>query len=369
MGDKPTTWRGHAQRLAACATGGADRAGRPGAVAAVNDCLWTRGSVPRSMYAGPGRAVWLAAVNEALRSRGLPEATDHEFHIAPEGGLPPAPGRPGDPAARPDPWTWATAHAVSKAKCSGTIHRVIFDRGSITYPDHPSNALQDADCYRSPHLRAVDEARQAAGPLPYFTVGHFAELGVETVPLRISGETGWNRCPDLEPDPADERYEQRYGATHYDDELRAALIPPVEDFTLHDPLRPDLTAVSVRRSPGLPEGAWWHGPGTLSVSVCLSAWWPLEVHGRPWRRVGGLLALDVTAWDLQRSAPTEMLLLDWADDPDAHPDTSDGDHELWWEEIGGPLAPVLVRAEVAPSGPSGAEWTIHSELDRTVLHA
>ncbi|MFI7082553.1 hypothetical protein ACIBUR_02950 [Streptomyces anulatus] len=64
---------------------------------------------------------------------------------------------------------------MSKAKCSGTVHRVVFDRGSITYPDHPPNNLQDAACYRSPHLRAVDEARRAAGPLPYFPLGHFAQ--------------------------------------------------------------------------------------------------------------------------------------------------------------------------------------------------
>lgn len=368
MSDEPMTWRGHAQRLAACAADGADQAGRPGAVAAVNEFLWERGSVPRSLYAGPGRAVWLAAVNEALRSRCLPEAADHEFHIAPDGGLPPLPGRPGDPAARPDPWTWATAHAVSKAKCSGTMHRVIFDRGSITFPDHPEDTLQNADCYRSPHLRAVYDAREAAGPLRRYTPGYFTALGLEVVPFDFGWEHGWHTRPDLEPDQDDERYEQRHAATVYDDELHAALIPPVKDFTLHDPLRPDLTTVSVRRTPGLPEDAWWRGPGTLSMSVCLSAWWPLEVEERPWNRVGGLLALDVLTWDLQRSVPSEMLLLDWADDPTAQLDTSDDEYEGLWEEIGAPLAPVLVRAEVTPAYPSGTTWRIFTELDRTILN-
>jgi hypothetical protein len=311
--------------------------------------------------------VWLEAVNEALRSRGLPEAADHEFHIAPEGGLLAAPGRPGNPAARPDPWSWVTAHAVSRAKCSGTMHRVVFDRGTITYPDHPEDTLRDADCYRSPHVRAVHEARDAAGPLSLFTPGYFTALGLESVPFEFGQGQGWGSRPELEPDRDDERYEQMYGMTVYDDKLRAALMPPVKDLMLHDPLRPDLTTVSVRRIPGLPENAWWRGPGSLSMSVCLSAWWPLEVRDRPWRHVGGLLALDVLAWDLKRSVPSEMLLLDWSDDPAAQLDTSDDDSAWCWEECGRPLAPVLVRAEVTPADSSGTAWRIFTELDRTVL--
>ncbi|MBV9025901.1 MAG: hypothetical protein JO362_19415 [Streptomycetaceae bacterium] len=367
MGKEPMTWCAHAQRLSACAAGGAERAGRPGAVAAVNERLWARGSVPRSLYAGPGRALWLAAVNEVLRARGLPEAADHEFHIAPEGGLPPTPGRPGDPTARPDPWMWAVPHAVSKAKCSGTVHQVVFDRGTLSYPDHPADTLHEADCYRSPHLRAVHEAREAAGPLCCFTPGYFTELGLAVVPFRYGWEHGWSARPDLSPDPDDERYEQRYATTVYDDTLRAALIPPLEDLTLHDPLRPDLTTVTVRRTPHLPAGAWWRSPGILSMSVCLSAWWPLEVRDRPWNRVDGLLALDVLAWDLKRSVPHEMLLLDWADDPAAQLHEPTGEYEQWWETIGAPLAPVLVRAEVTSS--HGTGWKIFTELERTVLNA
>ncbi|MFP8940371.1 hypothetical protein ACLIYM_02900 [Streptomyces fenghuangensis] len=91
--------------------------------------------MPRSLYRGPGRALWPAAVNRVLRDHGRPEAADHEFHHAPERSLPTLPAWPDNPATRPDPWRWATtAHAISRAACQGTVHRVVFDRGRITQP-------------------------------------------------------------------------------------------------------------------------------------------------------------------------------------------------------------------------------------------
>jgi hypothetical protein len=270
MNQRPRTGSEHAELLAAYAARGADAEGRPGAVAAVNARLWRRGAVPRSLYQNPARELWLTAVNDVLRERGLVQAADHEFHTAPEGGLPDAPSAAGDPAGRPDPWTWAIPHAVSKARCGGAVHRVVFDRGAITHPDHPGGTWQTAACHRSPHLKAVTDAPEAAGPLAYFTPTYFTDLGMEKVPF--NWEMCWGSQPEVYPDPGDDRYCQRYAATLYDDDLREAVFPAVDAVTVHDPLRPELTAVTVRRVPGLPDTAWWSGPGTLRMEVCLSAW-------------------------------------------------------------------------------------------------
>lgn len=362
MSSQPATLHDHAERLAAHAAAGARRGGRPEAVAAVNARLRRPGRVPRSFYRGRGRALWLAAVNHVLRDHGWPEAADHEFHHAPDGGLPAAPAQPGDPATRPDPWRWATAHAVSRATCQGTVHRVVFDRGRITHPDHPDGTWQTATCHRSPHLRAVKDAQDAAGPLRYFTPTWFTDHEVETVPWEVT--MCWGPVPDLHPDADDKRFCQRLAATCYNDDLHAAIFPPVQDLTLHDPLRPDLTGITASRGTDLPDGAWWQAPGTLHMTVCLSAWWPLEVAARPWRQVQGLPALDVLAWDLERPAPHQMLLLDWTDDPAARLLPHRGP---WVEETGGPIVPVLLRAEVTDQ-PDGT-WRIVAELDRTLLTA
>jgi hypothetical protein len=188
---------------------------------------------------------------------------------------------------------------------------------------------------------------------------------MEKVPF--NWEMCWGSQPEVYPDPGDDRYCQRYAATLYDDDLREAVFPAVDAVTVHDPLRPELTAVTVRRVPGLPDTAWWSGPGTLRMEVCLSAWWPLEVRDRLWSQVDGLLALDVLAWDLERAVPREMFLLDWTDDPTIRlPDDDDDDLEDWRHDIGAPVAPVLVRAEVTGTGQPTDPWHIFTELERVV---
>ncbi|MFH0245827.1 hypothetical protein ACGRHY_26370 [Streptomyces sp. HK10] len=363
MTSQPTTPHDHAERLAAHAAAGARRDGRVGAVAAVNDRLRRPGAVPRPLHHDPGRALWRAAVNRVLRDHGWPEAADHEFHPAPDRSLPTTPARPDTPAHRPDPWRWTTAHAISRAACQGTVHRVVFDRGRITHPDHPDGTWQTAACHRSPHLRAVKDAQDAAGPLRYFTPTWFTDHEVETVPWEEAA-MHWGPVPDLHPDADDDRFCQRRAATRHDDDLHEAVFPPVQHLVLHDPLRPDLTGITAGRGTGLPDGAWWQAPGTLHLTVCLSAWWPLEVAARPWHHIQSLTALDVLAWDLERCAPHQMLLLDWTDDPAARLL-----HQLgpWVEETGGPLAPVLLRAEVTDQ-PDGT-WHITAELDRTPVTA
>ncbi|MFP8959032.1 hypothetical protein ACLIYP_00380 [Streptomyces nanhaiensis] len=271
-----------------------------------------------------------------LRDHGWPEAADHEFHPAPDRSLPTTPALPDTPAHRPDPWRWATAHAISRAAC-----------------------------HRSPHLHAVKDAQDAAGPLRYFTPTWLTDHEVETVPWEEAA-MHWGPVPDLHPDAADGRFRRRRAATRYDDDLHEAVFPPVQHLVLHDPLRPDLTGITAGRSTGLPERAWWQATGPLHLTVCLSAWWPLEVAARPWHRVQSLTALDVLTWDLERCAPHQMLLLDWTDDPTARLLPHLGP---WAEETGGPLARSFCapRSPTSPTAPgtsppnSTAPWRPHPD--------
>ena len=344
----------HVAELCTVAAQGGQQRDRPGAVATVNDHLWQPGAVATSLYTGRGRQALLAALNQAMAEQGWVPLADHELHTAPQDGLP-APALPGEAAARPDPWTWTTTRAVSKTKCSGTVHRVVFDHGETLYPDHPEPAGDDS-CRRSPHLTAVKNAYGALGPLRYFGPTWFADHGRSTVPL------AWSQGL-MPPHLSDNRFEtkahQFYGAG-----AGEGVDLPQDTVLVHDPMRPDLTGITGRREPGLPDNAWWDGPGLLHIQLCIGAWWPLEVDRQPWRRVDDLLALEVLRWDLDRNQPREMLLLDWCEDPCArlHPYN---DRTGWIPEFGLPIVPVLVRCQVAQQRPG--QWTVLDQVDRTVI--
>jgi hypothetical protein len=345
----------HLGLVESIAADGADRAGRPGAIASVNAHLWRVGALPRSFYTGDNRPRLLAALNRLMAHRGWPHVADHELHDAPEGGLPPPPS--GRIAERPDPWLWVTPHAVSRTRCTGAMHRIVFDRGTVSHPDH-EDGPDDAPCHRLANTRTVWRALEQAGVLRRIGPTWFTERGITTARLGQHRFDFGIGCPDLHDDARDRFPERGYLFDHT--AAHEGFYLPQSPLTVHDPLRPDLTTITGLRRPDPPPDAWWAGQGVLEISLTISAWWDLEVARQPWARVSDLLTLQILTWDLERRLPNSVLLLDWCDDPTARPAPG----EKPWH-VGGPIVPVLIRAETTHR-PDGS-WEIFDIHDRRLV--
>ena len=324
---------------------------RPALIAAVNTRLGEPGRFPRSLYAPAGRARLCGALNQAAERRGWRPVAPDELREAPRGGF----AEPGPGRERPDPWGWFPARDVAPVRCGEATHKIVWEAGRITTPDHPG-AEEGTRCgdirvgRRVP--RRFEEHRQRA-----YVVGYdhafFTDAGIAD--LRIDNSYGehWFFAASMFFDFGDDlarRYEQRLPWWDEDDgEYTGPIRGPVH---IHDPARPELTGVAVRSRR---DRKGWR---SVEVGLWLSAWWQLEVLGTPWERIEDLRTLDVLEWDLERREPIRVLLLDWHDDPLCPGIAMRDRGERWTSHDWDNVWPLLVEAEIARA--DGA-WNI---LDR-----
>ena len=314
-------------------------------VAAVNARLAEPGYLPRSLYGRAGRQRLCTALSEITAVRGWRAIDPDELRDRPLGGF----AEPGLPSQRPDPWTWFPARDTAPVKCGERTHKIVWEEGRISTPEHPDpqpgTRCGDVLAGRRVPRRFRDLGQRSA--VIAYGRERFEACGITAMPIPAGASHVFARTAFLEFDELYERYEERMAWWDGRDEDWG---PARGRNTIHDPARPDLTCALVRsrRDPG----SGWR---TVKVDLCLSAWWQIEVLDRPWQRIGGLTTLDVLTWDLERSEPIAVLLLDWQDVEDCPGHVLGSGREKYTTHEWDNVWPVLATAEVAFTGGS---WRI-----------
>lgn len=271
--------------------------------------------------------------------------------------------------AVPEPRSWLPERAESAVQCGGARHRVVWTRShpELRTPDH-SGPLEGTRC--GSVVRAFRQDRHDATLPPNLIALHF--LG--EVPARYDAQWFETRgvtrvttgATDLFEHPT-HRFlhdaEKRFGGRHWlcgvvrSDKSWAAwqrhdneafrVIPgpgPIQWYC--DPTRPELTNLEVAT-----EGF------RRLVTITVSPWWSLEVKDKPWATIDGASCAGVLEWAATGDGfvPTEVLLIDWVDDPwlggPVEPPRNSPTPAGTWR----PVVPVLVQATVRYTG---EDWRV-----------